>query len=193
MINETQLKRYCSEDISKIENYDLAINDDTQTWCCHHRLEIQGNVKRTARELSMCGLYWNRPADELILLTNSEHVRLHSIGNKYAKGKKSWLGRHHSIETRKKLSEKAKCRAPVSEETRKKMSIAHSGEKNHMFGKCGEKSHWFGKHHSEETLKKLSDVKIGRKWFTNGVDEICQYECPPGFVPGRAKYNKKAQ
>ena len=29
MISETQVKRYCSEDISKIENYDKAINDKT--------------------------------------------------------------------------------------------------------------------------------------------------------------------
>ena len=111
MINETQLKKYCSEDISKIENYELAINDDTQTWCCHHRLEIEGQVRRTPRELSRCGLYWNRPANELILLTISEHTRLHKLGER-----NPMFGKH------------------VSEETRKKISLSQSGENNSVFG-----------------------------------------------------------
>ena len=29
MINETQVKKYCSEDISKIENYEQAVADQT--------------------------------------------------------------------------------------------------------------------------------------------------------------------
>ena len=31
--------KYCCEDISLIENYDKAIEDKTQYWHCHHRLE----------------------------------------------------------------------------------------------------------------------------------------------------------
>lgn len=30
-------KLWCCEDISKIENYDKAIADKTQTWVCHHK------------------------------------------------------------------------------------------------------------------------------------------------------------
>ena len=41
MISENQVKKYCREDISLIENYDKAINDKTQTWDCHHRKESQ--------------------------------------------------------------------------------------------------------------------------------------------------------
>lgn len=32
------LKRMCS-DVSKIENYDIAVNDNINKWDCHHRLE----------------------------------------------------------------------------------------------------------------------------------------------------------
>ena len=45
MICET-VKKFCSEDPSLIENYDLAIADETQTWECHHRLEIQEDGTR---------------------------------------------------------------------------------------------------------------------------------------------------
>ena len=44
MISENQVKKYCREDISLIENYDKAINDKTQTWDCHHRKESQYSV-----------------------------------------------------------------------------------------------------------------------------------------------------
>ena len=166
MINEKQLKRYCSEDISKIENYDLAINDDTQVWDCHHRLEIQGKTKKTARELLRCGLYWNRPADELIFLTHSEHIRLHNIDNKYGIGNTALLGRR------------------LSDETRKKLSIAKSGDKHPMFGK----------HHSAEVKKMISErtkeAMRGMKYWNNGVKCVCSKECPgEGWVRGRLKRN----
>lgn len=37
MIDESQARKYCKEDISKIKNYDLAIADTTQTWHCVNR------------------------------------------------------------------------------------------------------------------------------------------------------------
>jgi len=40
MICLKSLKKFCCEDLSLIENYDLAISDTNQTWHCHHRLEI---------------------------------------------------------------------------------------------------------------------------------------------------------
>ena len=59
-------KDYCCEDISLIENYEQALNDQTQVWDCHHRLEIELGL--SAAELIKQGLYWNRPASELIFL-----------------------------------------------------------------------------------------------------------------------------
>ena len=60
-------------------------------------------------------------------------------------------GRHHTEETRKKLSEAHK---NISAETRKKMSEAEKGEKNHFFGK----------HHTEEARKKMSEALKGKKF-----------------------------
>ena len=73
MINRQTIFRFCREDISLIQNYDKAINDNTQTYDCHHRL---GSIIPTKKLIEM-GLYWNRPASELIFLTHSEHTSLH--------------------------------------------------------------------------------------------------------------------
>lgn len=62
-----------------------------------------------------------------------------------------------------------------SEETRKKMSDAALGERNHNFGKhtpddirakiseaiSGEKNYWYGKHHTDESKKKMSEANSG--------------------------------
>ena len=113
MICENAVRKYCCEDISLIENYDKAINDNTQTWHCHHRLEIELNKSR--QELINLNLYNNRPANELIFLTNSEHKALHNTtlhlnGSKnpmYGKhrfGKDNPMyGKHHSDETKQKM------------------------------------------------------------------------------------------
>ena len=118
MINIYVAQGYCKDDISLIENYDQAIADMTQTWDCHHRRE----TIYSRSGLIEIGEYYNRPACELIFLTPFEHRRLHQ------------LGKHHSEETRKKMSESKK------------------GE-NHPF---------FGKHHSEETIKKMSEATKGK-------------------------------
>ena len=88
MITERQLRgvrRYCLDDISKIENYDKALTDIDVRYDCHHRLEVgkYGEVI-SHKDLIARGLYYNRPASELIFLTKSEHNRLHKKGNKTA-------------------------------------------------------------------------------------------------------------
>ena len=70
--------------------------------------------------------------------------------------------KHHSEETRKKISESNKGKHagennPMynkhpSEETRKKLSEARKGEKHPMYNK----------HHSEETRKKMREAKKGK-------------------------------
>ena len=110
------------------------------------------------------GEYYNRPAEELIFLTPNEHHRLHK------------LGKHHSEESRKKMSESKKGEKcyifgkHLSEETRKKMSESKKG-----------------KHPSEEARKKMSESKKGSYFFNNGVICVRAKTCPEGFVPGRIK------
>ena len=195
MISENQVKKYCREDISLIENYDKAINDKTQTWDCHHRKESQYSVD----ELVDIGEYYNRPACELILLTKSEHMRLHHLGKEVSAETRQKLsekkngennpmfGKHHSAEARKKMSKSKKGKHP-SEESRKKLSEKKNGENNPMFGK----------HHSTETRKKIAEAKKGKpsgikgtNWYNNGVKSIRAKTCPDGFVPGRIVCNKR--
>lgn len=88
MICISTIKKYCKEDISKIENYDKAIADKSQVWCCHHRDEIRtlpsGMIAlRTTEELKECGRYYDCPANELIFLTKSEHIKLHNEVREY--------------------------------------------------------------------------------------------------------------
>ena len=80
MINEYCVKAYCCEDLSLIENYALAIVDTTQTWECHHRGEVLPCGRFSPNDLTKFGLYFNRPASELIFLTKAEHTRLHKRG-----------------------------------------------------------------------------------------------------------------
>ena len=79
MINEYCAKRYCSEDISLIENYHQAIADEEKMWDIHHRRECDENGKTlfTKKQLIDMGLYFNRPASELIFVTRSMHSKLH--------------------------------------------------------------------------------------------------------------------
>jgi hypothetical protein len=79
------------------------------------------------------------------------------------------LGKHHSEETRRKISESWKIRRliPVSKETRQKMSDAHKNPSEETRRKMseaqkGEKNYMFGRHHSEEVLRKISETSKGR-------------------------------
>ena len=73
------IKSYCKDDISLIENYDKAINDKDNMWECHHILELHpdGSERFSKQSLISLDLYYNRPANELIFIKQSEHRRLH--------------------------------------------------------------------------------------------------------------------
>lgn len=78
--------KYCCEDISRIENYELAKKDDFKSWVCHHRLETHTSegerrlVDISKEELKALGMYYRRPPEELIYLTKSGHQKLHRTG-----------------------------------------------------------------------------------------------------------------
>lgn len=129
MIKEYNVKKFCCEDISKIENYYKAVNDKTQTWDCHHKMELIKTgavVDSSKQDLIDWGIYFDRPADELIFLTSTEHISLHWKGKKGKPGPNK--GKHHSEEWNRKISEAKKCK-PRSEETRRKLSETHKGQR----------------------------------------------------------------
>lgn len=150
MTSKEQIKRYCCEDASKIENYEIAVNSP-EKYDCHHRLETHNSdgerrsVDLTYKELIALDMYYHRPATELIFLKHGEHVRLHCKGKEgWSRGKK--LG-PCSEETKKKISEANKG-IKRSEEFKRKMSEVHKGKK------LGPRS--------EETRRKLSEAMKGR-------------------------------
>ena len=166
MINEKQTKKYCSEDISLIDNYDKAIADTTQTWHCHHKLEVQGQFFNSAKLVIKCKMYYYRPASDLIFLTSSEHRHIHNIGRKL------------STKTRKKLSTALKGKNSGKQhttETRQKISTA-------LIGRIPWNAN---KQLSNDTCKKMQLAHIGKHWWNNGVVEVNQVECPEGFKRGR--------
>ena len=142
MINMNQAHRFCRDDISKIENYDKAIADTTQTWHLHHRLELtlDGEFALSLEQLKMHDMYYHRPYYELIFLTPSEHRRIHNIGQSEDTRNKricSLNGHYVSDETKRKLSEAASKRV-------------------------GEKNPCYGRYHSEESKKKMSESHKGK-------------------------------
>lgn len=146
MIDLNRAKKYC-KDYTKIENYEKAMADTTQTWNCHHRLEFMPfRGKQVSKKyLIEQGMYFNQPAEALIFLTSSEHKKLHAKGannplygkhfsdeskakmSASHKGKTPWKGKHHSEETKRKIAETEKGKT-VSEETKRKMSEAKKGK-----------------------------------------------------------------
>ena len=183
MINEETIKRYCCEDISKIENYDLAVADKTQTWCCHHRMELiitGAVVDSTMQDLIDWDIYYNRPADELILLTKSEHNRLHCEGKpSWNSGvklseeqKKNMKGHKRSEKFKKNVSDKMKKYKWWNNGLVNKRSIEQpegfvhgrlykqnlTDEMRKSISKRMKGNDWNkGKHRSEETKRKQSE------------------------------------
>ena len=49
-----------------------------------------------------------------------------------------------------------------------------------------------GKLKSDKCKENISKANKGRKYFNNGIIEVMQFECPPGFVPGRCPKAKAA-
>lgn len=69
--------RFCCEPIETIENFSLAEKDNFEGWHLHHRLEIRDGYSNSREDLMTMGLYYNRPASELIFLTAKDHTSLH--------------------------------------------------------------------------------------------------------------------
>lgn len=142
-----RLKKICCEEISLIENYNEAVNDTTQIWDCHHRKEIELNKNR--QELIDMGLYYNRPANELIFITHSDHTKLHQTNKKVNQSTKDLI----SEAAKKRVGDKNPFYGKHhTEESRQKIKDNHPDFK-------GEKHPMYGKHHTEEAKQKMKKPK----------------------------------
>lgn len=159
MIIGTHATLYCGDDISRIENYEQAMNDKDFTWDCHHRAEISDDGSTTSvDELMKNGLYYNRPASELIFLRHDEHARLHSSHMSEERResiRKASTGRKNpnAIAAMRKASIG---RVKTAEELRRN-SEAHKGNKYRL-----------GKHHTEEAKRKISMALSGKPGWNKG-------------------------
>ena len=159
MINEIQAKRYCSEDISNIENYEKAFNDKTQMWHCHHRGEMLPCGRFLIKDLKKFDLYFDRPACELMFVTCQQHMRIHKTGNNF--GRKGKPG--------------TRLGAITSEQTKNKIRASKIGKPSLRKGVCL----------LESTKTKMSEAMSGRHWYNDGEKSIFVRECPIGFKKGR--------
>jgi hypothetical protein len=147
------LKRICKDDISKIENYEQAINDKENMWVCHHRLELtlDGEFAHSAEELDRLGMYYNRPYFELIFLTRTQHGELHG-GTLTSE---DITKRLNTAECKNKMrnAKIGRKRGPMSEETKKKIAEARKGKPHPHTGGF----------QSDEKRAKISKIQKGRK------------------------------
>lgn len=160
-------------------------------WVLHH---VDETMKERDPERY---IQWN--IEDLVPMTNSEHVSHHKMGNKYG------LGKHPSEESIRKMKE---AKSEISDETREKMRLAQLGKhasdearakmskakignKNRLGKKCSEESRermrqsHLGKPLADETREKLSEVRKGMKFWNDGHKNVRARECPEGFVPGK--------
>src|SRR5574344_1831623 len=85
---ERRLRKYFCMNLEEVENYNLAKADNFVNWDIHHRLETHNSdgerrlVDITHKELMKLGMYYNRPASELIFMKHGEHISLHLKGKK---------------------------------------------------------------------------------------------------------------
>lgn len=157
----------------KIENYDKAIADTTQTWECHHR-----NEKYFPREtLVAIGWYYDCRPDELIFLTKTEHMKLHHKGKKVSYGSK-WY--NNGIEEKYCKNNDiipegfVKGRLPYecwSEERKKSYAEKHSS--------------WTGDRKKQGEISRR--LQTGRLAYTNGIKNTWLrpgQDIPEGYYQG---------
>ena len=138
---------YCCENISKIENYEQALEAKT-TWDIHHKKEITEN--KTQQQLIDEDLYFNRPANELIFLSRKEHNKIHREHN--PKTLINWI----------KAGSDTTRNVPKTEEYKQKLS-----ESLKEYFKTHEHCNK-GRTLSDETKRKISDT-INKKWANNEI------------------------
>lgn len=170
MICEKSVKTFC-KDFNKIENYEKAINDSTQTWQCHHRLEIMpfSGKEVSIKSLKELGLYYNQSPEAFIFLTEKEHKALHlSSRNKTRTNKGMSYKDRESYKTYKERAENLKGRKAFN-----------NGIKNIFAYECPEGF--------VPGLLPRAKRKVKYCWITNGkiqkmipVNQVI----PNGFFPG---------
>lgn len=186
--------QFCKEP-EKIENYEKAKSENFVRWNCHHRLETHNSdgIKRlvsiSRQELMALGVYFDRPPEELIYLTVSEHTSIHSSTRHRTEEQKQKIsntlkGHQVSADVRKKISNKLKGQY-IPEEVRRKISNTMKGGNSTSFKK--------GHKMSKETIMKMSESKkklmaFKAKCYENYKDKMTWNQFQTFFRLNRRKF-----
>ena len=153
---------------------------------CHSNIKMQ-NVYDKYKDFEMNLVVFT---NENILQIEQEFIDLdydnHYCMNLAKDVTASFLGRTHTLEARKLMSETRKGRK-FTPEHRDNLSKAKQGKNNPMYGKKGKNNARYGKKVSSETRKKMSQAHINHTVYhfvhDDGLEEKCtQYDL-------RTKYN----
>lgn len=172
MIDETRLKRYCCEDLSKIENYEQAKMDMTQTWEIHHRIEtdlpcceLMPTKEFSHDDLVKHGLYLNRPASELKFVTRAEHNRIHRKTRGYSVKQR--------LNTPERLKEREQRKIERERIHQEQLALSRQRMKS--------------------IYKRLGVERSKGRWWTDGTHNRFGKECPEGFHAGFTKRAKTTE
>lgn len=168
MISISSALAFCKEDISKIENYDLAVADTTQTWHCHHKRELLDDNDNplekevSKNELIMQRKYYQLPAKDLIFLTPGDHISAHMKNR--PKRKKGEF--HQTEESKRKIREHNARRGKPGINKGKKATKPNWCNNGIINKRCGDivpEGFVLGRIITEEARKNFSDSHKGKK------------------------------
>lgn len=178
-IQKTKINRYEWFKGARVHQIQMWTNcgwRDSKIWAIHHKDENK----------------LNNSLSNLVYLTRSEHTILHKKGNQ------NNLGKHLSVEHKRKIGEKLKGENHPfygkhhSEEARKNMSLAHLGHHHSEETKIKISLGHKGILRNEETRQKISEKTKGKNtwtkgshWYNDGIKNYRCKECPKGCLPGR--------
>lgn len=108
------------------------------------------------------------------------------LSNALSGEKNPFYGKHHTEESRRKMSEAAK---NMSDETKRKMSEARKGKhhteesrKKMCKAQKGENNGFYGKHHSENSKEKNRQAHLGQKHTAKRADAYKEYKANGGLL-----------
>lgn len=165
---------FCHQLLTKIYH-------DQKMFCALWRLTNDGRHKCTSREYERNRLRFIKNNDFSVGMKGKTpwNKGLKNAQVPWNKGKHTgngWLGRKHSDEAKKKISEARKGKSswnkgiPCTAEQKLAISLKNKGRKQ-----------------SKEACLKKALANQGKVWWTNGIDDKFAIDCPVDYWKGRTK------